>query len=419
MAEAQTAVRPHLAAQTGKAQRVRVFNALAHRDYRYLQAGSLSSQMGQWVQQLGQSWLVYHLTGSPLQLTLVAFFQGIAMLVLAPVGGNLADRLDRRKLMMSSQSCMTLVASLLFVLVATDAIRVWHIYLTSFISGALFSMNNPTRQTLVYDLVGREDLPNAIALNSVCMNTTRVIGPSLGGVLLSSVGVEGTYLGQAVGALFALWTTFMVRGGQRRTRPQSAPFLEGMTSGFRYVRRDRTIATILSLTVLSAVLGWAYVQLMPAYSAEVLGLGKTGYGFLMTAVGVGSMASALALVAVDIRRKGIVLLGALLGIGLLLIALGFSSAVPFSVPILALLGACTASTLTLTQTMMQMNVQDEYRGRVISLHFFSFGLQPLGTLPAGAIAEHLGVGTAMIVLGATMTALATPFALLARRVRSL
>lgn len=387
--------------------------------FRYLLGGALAGQFGQWVQNLGQGWLVYQLTGSAFQLSLVAFCQGAAFLTIAPVGGALCDRFDRKKLMLVSQLVLALTSILLTILVFTGAIRVWHLYVTSFLAQGAIGVNNPVRQALVNDVVGRHELPRAIAINSLSMNTTRVIGPAIGGTLLATIGVEGTYAVQAACMLAAMASTFAVALPPRQVQATVQPILESIRSGFTYVWSEPKLLAILGLAFSFALLGWGWQQLIPAYVSEELGASEGKYGVLMTAMGIGAMSAALFITFKPIKRRGRFVLTVLVVNALLMVGLGVTHSFWLSLAVLVGLGAAGAIALTMHQTLLQTNCDDRYRGRVISLWFLVFGLQPIGMLPAGALAEAAGTGWAIAAMGALHLLVLTVVILRSRTLRTL
>lgn len=420
MAKADSTTHIGLPSARPKSRALRMFDSLANRDFRYLQASNLATQLGQWVQQIGRGWLVYELTASPFQLGLVAFFSGFAMVVSLPFGGFLSDRFDRRRLLVISQVLLMAVAVAMAVLLYTDTIRIWHLYVTALLNGGVSSINNPTRQAMVHDIVGDKDLPAAIALNSVTMNSMRVLGPSLGGVLLSSIGVGGTYVMQAAGFVVAMAATLMIRPTHQVFDNKPASVLSSFTTGFKYARSDLTILMVLVIALFSAMLAWPYLQLMPAYTTSRLGLGETGYGLAMAAVGLGAVTGSLFVAASANRsRKGTILLVSFVLTGVMQVLLGLSSVVALSMLLLLGLGTMTSIHSSLNQTVLQLNVKEEYRGRVLALFYLGFGLQPIGTLPAGAIGERAGVHWAIFALGATMVLVGVCIALTSARVRKL
>ncbi|MEE9286417.1 MAG: MFS transporter [Dehalococcoidia bacterium] len=417
--ETPTTTAPH---GDARAPRTHIYAALAHRDFRLLLAGNVATQLGQWTQQVGKGWLVYTLTQSTLQLGLVSFFMGLGMLLGAPVGGALADRFNRRKVILASQTALVIIALFLAFLVLTDAIRIWHIYILALLSGGGFATNGPSRQSLVHDLVGKRDLPNAIALNTVSMNSMRIIGPSIGGIMIGTVGIEGTFFVQAGGYVVAMILVLMMRTTPPPSDAIHDPMLQSMAAGARYARRDRTIALLLTIGFVSGFLGMAYMQLLPAYVGDVLKQDKGSVlGYLMTAGGIGGLLGALGVTLLgNFRWKGRLLVAAVATTGLLQLLLGGFSTLMVAIPVLAGLGAAGAITLTMTNTLLQTNVDDQYRGRVMSLYFMlSFSLAPLGVLFGGAIAESVGLQPTIMVLGALVIAAMAWIVISSPRIRRL
>ena len=376
------------------------FGALRHADFRYLLLGNLFTQMGQWSQQLGKGWLVANdLDGTAFQLGLVAFTQGLGMFIMAPIGGALADRFNRRHLMMFSQVSLASVALVLALLVMIDVIVIWHVYLIAFVSGSFFALNNPARMSALHDIVGKGDLANAVAMNAVVMNSMRVIGPAVGGLLLVAVGTEGTFFLQAAGyvlgvnAVLRLKKNFSSKGSR-------APFLQSLVDGVRYARADRLIAVLIAVSFMAAMLGMSVLQLMAKFATDVLGQGEEGFAILFIMVGVGGLIGAVALVLKsDIRNKGLLYFGAALGTGLLIAATGAVGKLAFSFVAMIGLGATTAFSLALGNTLVQTYVADEYRGRVMSLYFLSFSLGPVGALAGGALGDLANLQVAFVVIG--------------------
>ena len=376
------------------------FGALRHADFRFLLSGNLFTQMGQWSQQLGKGWLVHHdLGGSNFQLGAVAFAQGAGMFIMSPVGGALADRLNRQHLMLFSQVSLALVALVLALIVMTDVVEIWHVYILAFLSGSFFALNNPARMSMIHDIVGREDLTNAVALNAVVMNSMRVIGPAVGGVLLVAVGTEGTFFLQAAGYVFGVVSVLLIRRRFTAGRT-SAPFFQSIADGIRYARGDRTIRVLLSVSLLAALLGMSMTQLLVAFSTDVLGQEEGGFAALFIVLGVGGLAGAVMLVwKGDIRLKGLVYFCAAVGTGLIIAAMGAVGNLAFSFAAMVALGATTASTLALGNTLVQTNVKDEFRGRAMSLYFLSFSLSPLGAMVAGALGDWTNLRISFVVVG--------------------
>ena len=399
-------------------RRAQMFSALAHRDFRLLLAGNLATQLGQWTQQVGKGWLVYELTGSPAQLGLVVFFQGIAMFVFSPIGGGLADRFNRRTVMMATQTGMMVVALLLAFLVLMDRIAIWQVYVLALASGAGFALNGPSRQSAVFELVGHRNLNNAIALNSLSMNSMRIVGPSIGGFLLGTVGTEGTFFVQAAGYVVALSTLIMMQH-KFSARQAAAPFVQSLVHGIRYARSSNVIAPLLAIAFVSAIFGMSFIHLLAAYAGDVLGLDGGGFAYLFVVAGAGGVVGALGVAALgNFDHGGKLLMGSLLATGLLLILLG-AGTLPMAIMALTGLGMSGAVTLAMANTLLQTHVQDDYRGRVMSLYHLSFGLAPIGTLAGGIMAEFVGLQIAMVVLGLAVITAILAIGTVSPRVREL
>ena len=387
-----------------------------------LLTGTMSTQLGQWTQQVGQSWLVYQLTKSTLQLGLVSFATGFAMMVFSPVGGALADRMDRRKLMLISQAGLMAVSIALAVLVASHHIRTWQIYITSVVSGLLFAINGPSRQSVIYALVGKQDLANAIALNSIGQNLARVAGPALGGLLLATAGVPGVYSFQAGSYIVAMGTLMTLRQDLKPDGQRRETFAHSLTDGLRYARRESAILMLLLIALTATFFGMGYSQLMPAYAAKVLNLttsdSGSGYGFLMVSVGAGAIVGSLLVVVMgQFHGQGKLLLGAVAVVGIMLLALGLNQSPVIAVILLAGVGMGTSLWMALNNTLLQIAVSNEYRGRVMSLYFLTFGFTSFGGLLGGAVAQRIGVGYALAIMGGLLTVMAIAVALGSPRLR--
>lgn len=398
---------------------IRPFSVLAVRPYRYLLGSTFLTSAGLWAQQMGQGWLVYQLTGSALQLGVVAACQGAAILIVAPLGGVLADRFDRRKLVMLSQTVIVLLASALAALVALGLIRVWHLYVAGFSSEAAFAIYGPARQALINDTAGRGFLPRAIGLHSFMQNVTRVLGPAAGGAALATAGVAGVYILQAGLTLGALIMSKMIRVIGTPERGPERSFIGGVASGFGYVRSQPVLRALLLLTLATAILGWPWQQLMPAYAREVLGLREQGFGLVVFLIGLGAMTGAVLVVLGLVRLHGTLLLGAMGTTAVLLMMLGLSGSLVVVAATLFLLGVSGALTLATIQTLLQLHTRDEYRGRVLSLYLVLFGLEPLGALPAGAIAQTAGVQWGIFVMGGLLIIVTTFTVVASKQVRGL
>ncbi len=377
-----------------------IVRALRHRNYRLYFIGQMFSLVGTWMQQIAMSWLVYRLTGSVLLLGVVSFAGQIPILLLAPLGGLWADRADRRRLLIGTQAGALVQAVLLAVLTVSGAVQPWHLVALALILGTINAVDVPARQSFFVQLVDRrEDLPNAIALNSFAMNGARLVGPALAGLVVSRVGEAVCFMLNAASYLAVLLALAAVR---TRDTPRAAVQLgRALADGFRYAFGH---AAVRSLLVLIAVLSFAatpYAVLMPAVAREVFGGGAGTFGLLMTCAGGGAVLGTLALAA----RRSVHGLERAIGaapfvVGLAVLAFANGGRLWLAVPCLIAIGYGLITAVASGNTAIQTLVRDELRGRVMSIFTMSFlGIAPLGALAAGAAADRLGVRTTLSLGG--------------------
>ncbi len=383
--------------------RERTFSTLfKHPNYRLYWFGAFASNIGTWTQMVAQGWLVYELTGSPFYLGIVGFATAIPNLFLSLVGGVLADRFERRRLMIVTQSLAMSLAFLLAFLTITETITVWHIVAIAFAAGIVNAIHTPIRQTIVSDLVPREDLLNAVALNSAQFQSSRTIGPAVAGVLIAAVGpgwcffLNGMSFLAVIGALVAM--KLPTSSGKSRKTSMGKNLVEGL----RYVRREPVLLSLIGLATVPSFFGMPYTQLMPAFASSVLGVGPEGLGLLMSSAGLGALLGALAVASLGKSApRGLLLLGSISAFGLCLAVFAASRLFPLSVAMLLGVGMSAMAYNALNQTFLQTLSEDAMRGRVMSLlTVATFGLQPLGVLAAGGAASLLGPQAAVLGGGA-------------------
>ena len=376
------------------------FAALESPGYLLLFQGSFATQIGMWMQQVAFGWLVLELTDSPFYLGLAGFFRAIPMLIVSPFGGVLADRLERRKLLIISQAAMGIVAIVLAFMVATHLVHPWHLLVSAFLSGSAMSMNMPARQALVSQLVTKAQLPSAIALNSMSMNSSRIVGPALAGILIGVVGIAGCMLLQGIGYLWSIVNVVQIKVPIHDRKSRGASMMQNLVEGFRYCYEQKTVFAMLSLAAMTSIFGQPYMQFLPAYARDVLNLGAGGLGIMMTAVGVGALIGSFVIAGFGTnRQRGKVLLIAAIIFGLSLCFLALTSNVILALVLLAGGGFANALLMSLNQTILQQTVPDHLRGRVMSVYMLTWGLMPLGTLPIGMIAQTHGTPAAIFVGG--------------------
>ena len=362
--------------------------------------GSGATGIANWVQQIAKGLLVYELTDSPFQLSLVMFAQGFPMFLSSPIGGALADRFEQRTIIWASQAVMTMVGIALALLVLTDVVVIWHIYVLAVISGILFGINGPPRQAIVYDLVEPGELRQAIALNAVVQNSSRVFGPLMGAGLIAVVGLEGAFFLQAAGYLVGMVTVLMIQTRSPIRASTAVSLLGNLREGLAYVRPDRLLTALVLIAVINAGMAWPYMNLMPAFAVDTLGLSESGFGLLMTGAGAGAFIGATGVVLLGASRHGgHILVWTVLGMGFGLVAMAFTDILPLVAALVFVMGLLSAVQQILNNTLIQVHVDDQYRGRVTSLYFQTWGLTPLGGLVIGALAETMGLQESFFVTG--------------------
>lgn len=369
-----------------------MFRSLRHRDYALFWTGNFLSNIGTWMQNLALGWLILMMTNSPFLLGLNGFLGAAPSLVFSLPGGAIADRLNRRKLMLSTQTCMMLLALVLAVLTSFHVIRIAEILLISFLTGLASALNNPAYQAMVSDLVERDDVVNAVALHSVQFNMSRALGPTLAGLALGSVGVAGCFYLNSASFLALILALLFIKVP---THPVSdgASVWEAMLEGLRFVKRNQRLIILLSVPAFFSLFGLPFVVLMPAIARDLLHVGALGLGYLMGGAGLGAVISALTLAAQSrLERKGGFILGSasLFSLGLILLARAHSFAWAFF--LLVIIGATMVGALALTNSTLQLLSPPNLRGRIMSMYNLAvLGLAPLGSLQAGVVAEALGV----------------------------
>jgi MFS family permease len=374
-------------------------------------SGQAVSLIGTWMQSVAQSWLVYRLTGSAVLLGVVGFASQIPVFVLAPAGGVVADRYDRRRVLMVTQACMMVLALALAALTLSGRITVWQIAGIAALLGVANGFDIPTRQALVAELVPRSDLVNAIALNSSMFNGARIVGPAIAGVLVAAVGEGWCFLGNAVSYVAVLGGLASLRIARRAPPARPATAFADVVEGFRFVAQTRPIRALLLLLGLVSLTGMPYAVLMPVVAEEVLGAGAGGLGVLMGASGAGALTGALVLA----RRRTLKGLGgwvarAATAFGAGLIVFSLSRQLWLSVLLLLPVGFAMMLQMSSSNTLIQSMVPDRLRGRVMSVYSMMFmGMAPMGALAAGTLAELIGAPATIASGGAVCIAGALVF----------
>jgi len=378
-----------------------VLRALRHRNYQLFFGGQFISLSGTWMQTVAQSWLVYRLTGSAVLLGFIGFSTQIPIFLLAPFGGSIADRYNRRRILIATQTIAMLLAFVLAALALTGYVQVWHVFSLAALLGITNAFDIPARQAFVADMVGREDLLNAIALNSSMFNGARMIGPALAGLLIDTVGEGWCFFINGI-SYFAVIVGLLLMSMTIRTPvPLPGSALASIIEGFRYVARTGPIRALLLLLGLVSLVGMPYTVLMPIFADQILHGGPRGLGVLMSAIGFGALAGALTLAA----KKGLHGLGhwvafSATGFGVSLILFSLSRSFWLSAALLLPVGFSIMIEMASSNTLIQSLVPDALRGRVMAVYSMIFmGMAPFGSLLAGALAHNLGAPTTVVIGG--------------------
>jgi MFS family permease len=373
-----------------EAEPPRVLTALKHRDFRYMWAGNFLSNVGTWMQHIAQSWLVLQLTDSAFWLGVVSCAAAAPLLVFTTIGGVIADRVDKRTMLVRTQIAMMCSAFVLALLTYGGVVRVSHIVVLAFVTGVASSLAAPAHQALVPQLVPREDLTNAVGLNSAQFNMSRVIGPTLGGFSMAAFGMAGNFL---LNGFSFLAVIFALRKMQHpdQVRLETAGFWAKLVEGFRYVGHDHHRRVLVQLVCLTALLGIPYSSFVPMFARDVLHVGERGLGVLMAFAGLGAFFAALTIAYLHTpRRRGVLI--ACSGAAFFVGVIGFCLSRSFllSAALQALIGYAIIIMVAIVNTRLQHVSSDEFRGRAMSIYATAYlGLPPLGALAAGLLSRWM------------------------------
>ena len=375
--------------------------ALNHRDYRLFWIGQAVSSVGSWMQSVGLSWLVLELTGSPFRLGLVSALQFGPLLLFAAVAGVVVDRTPKRRLLLSTQMALMLPALVLAGLVWTGWIRYWHVAALAGAIGLVNALDMPTRQSFIVEMVGREDLLNAIALNSASFNTARVVGPALGGLLIARYGTAVAFLLNGLSFLAVLLTLAVVRAGSDPRPRRGTTIREELADGVRYATRTPLVALILGLVFAVSTFAMNHGVLVPLFAREVLHEGVRVFGLLMASLGAGAVVGAIVGTTLGYTRPplaAVVIPG--LGVAVGILSLAFVRDLALAALVLFVVGALQIVFQNGCNTIVQMTVPDDLRGRVMGVYMMVFaGATPVGASLIGSVAEGAGVPAACLVGG--------------------
>ncbi len=381
---------PHAGGET-------TFVAMRHRNFQLYFGGQLISNIGTWMQIIAQAWVVYQIGHSELTLGLVAFASAIPTLVISPWGGVVVDRVSRRNLLVMTQAGAMLLAFVLAILTFTNVVKEWHVIVLAALLGVVNAFDAPARQAFVPEMVGKKDLPNAIALNSIMFNSARVVGPAIAGMMLAVVGAAWCFTINGISFLAVIVGLWLMKlPPHRRVQHNDSPWQQ-LVSGVKYAAKNREISSLILLSLVFSIFGISYFTVMPAFVEKVLHQGAMAYGWVNAASGLGAVTGAFLLAhQVSNGRRGQLLVLTNIAFPLILIAFSFTTLYPLSLALAYGLGMGFMVQFTTINTLLQTRVDDEFRGRVMGLYTITFfGFAPFGNLLIGFLGEKMGLSIAM------------------------
>jgi MFS family permease len=404
-----------------------MFRALSHRNFRLFWAGAFLSNTGTWMQAVAQGLLVYQLTNSPFWLGVDGFMATVPGLLLTLLAGVFADLVDRRRLLIYTQIVAGFSALALAILIATGVVHVWMILALSFVTGCCFAIAGPSYQAITLDLVEREDLANAIALNSTQFQFSRVIGPTLAGLALKFIGLAGCFFANALSFVAVIVALMMVRFDNQKTlspahsvRDKRAVW-QDLIEGLRYVRQRPRVFMLIMISGMTSLFGAPYLSMIPVYARDIFHMDQDGNALLMGISGAGAFVGALALAYLgNFKYKGWSVLSGSFGFALCLIGFALSKQLYVSLAFIFGMGFAIVSCMAVVNTLLQQLVTDKMRGRVMSMFILSFiGTMPIGNLIAGAAAERFGAPYTLATGGLIIAVFITIVTLRDKRLREL
>lgn len=359
------------------------------------------SLIGTWIQSTAQSWLTFELTKSAFLLGVVGFLSSIPVFLLSLFAGVLADRVNKRNILIATQVAFMLLAFLLAVLTQMKMITAFQIMVIALLNGIVMAFDAPSRQAVVVELVGREHVFNAVALNSVSFNSSRLIGPALAGVLVATIGMSGCFYINGISFFAVIIALFLIKVHNHVRIDRNKSPLKDLKEGLVFIKNNPTILVLISMVGIVSLFGIAYIILMPIFASDILQSGVKGLGLLMSASGFGALIGALILARLgDFKFKGRLLVSSTLVFSVSLALFSLSKDMLFSLTALMLVGASSVTAIALINTILQTIVPDEFRGRVMSVFMLTFaGLMPFGNLLAGTLSEMWGVSLVVTASG--------------------
>jgi len=398
----------------------RVFKAFHYRDFRILWIGACTSTIGTWMQEVAQNWLVLQLTGSPFLLGLDAFLGDIPIFLFSLVGGVMADRFDRRYILIGSQVVQMISAALLATLIWTNRVQVWEILALSFVVGTAQSFGGPAYSALVPSLVEKQDVPNAIALNSIQFNLARVIGPVVGGLAMKYAGAGWCFALNSLSFLAVIISLLRLHINFSPPRTGES-VMTSMKQGFTFIRAQGAMTTLILIAFCMTFLGIPTIAFLPVFAKMVFGRGEMTYTWFLAASGLGSITGALTVAWLgDVHNKGRVALGALVAMGIGMVGFSQSKSILLSCVMLYFTGAVLMCAFAMIASLVQLITPNDMRGRVMSVYNVAFrGGMPFGEIATGWLVPIWSAPTVLTINGIALLSLGAYFLLVQRRVAEL
>lgn len=382
-----------------------MFTSLKVKNFRLYWFGMFISLIGTWIQTTAQSWLVFQLTGSAFLLGVVGFLSSIPIFLLSLFGGVAADRLNKKTLLIFTQSAFMILAFILAILTQMELITPAQIMFIAVLNGIVMAFDAPSRQSMIVELVGKEHLFNAIALSSVAFNSSRIIGPAFAGILIAAIGMSGCFYINGISFLAVIIALFMIRINNATRNGKGNSLLRDLKDGLGFVMGHRLILILILMVGVLSLFGISYLILMPVFADNILHAGVKGLGMLMSGSGFGALVGALILARMgDFKHKGRLLVASAIIFSVSLVLFSLTKTFLFSLVSLMLMGCFSVTTIATINTLLQTLVPDEFRGRVMSIFMLTFaGITPFGNLIAGSLTQVFGVSLTMMASGIICT----------------
>jgi len=383
------------------------FRALRHKNYRYYWFGQAISVIGSWMQNMAMQWLALELTNSALLLSIVTAVEQVPVMILSLFAGAILDRKQKKRVILLTQSLLLTFAFLLFLITYTHVVRYWHLVVLAFMRGLVTTFDNPARQSYMITLVGKDDLPNAVGLNSMIFNLARIIGPAVASLVISTVGIEMCFLANAISFIPVIIGVFLIDAREHQKEENGKSVFAEVIDGLKYVYTNKVLLRTISLVLIMGTFILNFNVLIPVYAKLALGRNETGFGLLMSSMGIGSLMGAF---LTAIRKKENINLNLLfkliLSVSIVYILLGFNKSYTAACILFVLVGLLAISFNTSANSLLQLSSSDDFRARVLSIYFLcNAGTTPIGNLFTGTISQKISPWAGFYISGVVTIAL--------------